>query len=223
MWKRLLPLLFVALAAWWFFTGDLPDGIVKTFMGRGRRLSVSTLSDGHNVDQSIDDLVAQASAVMGRPVAQDAYLLARTSSTEHGSAGEREKTVIQWICWNDAQAHGWSIFKVLTVTNPKVPDAAAGFLGSQKGRRYGTSFDPYEDDLEIAERILAGQIADITGGATHYVHKTPAFVASGGWDRVLADWSKLGPVYLGGVSSLVVFVPLAQVAALQATAESSET
>jgi hypothetical protein len=181
------------------------------------------MTDGHNVDQGIDELVAQASAVMGRPVSQDAYLLARTSGTEHGSAEEREKTVIQWVCLNDARAHGWSIFKVLTVTNPDIAGPVAGFLGSQKGRRFGTSFDPYEDDLDIAERLIAGQVADISGGATHFVHKTPAFVASGGWARTLANWTKLAPVYLGNVSSLVIFVPTAQAAALQATAESDAT
>ena len=210
-WRRLLPYLLVAIAAWWFFTGDLPDGVWRRFVGRGRQLSRSTLSDGANCDQTIDDLVAQAAATMGRAVATDAYLLARVSASEHGGANAREKGAIQWVCKNDAAAHGWSISYTVTV-NP-------GTLGTQAGRRYSTRFDPCEDDLEVAELILAGQLADITGGAQHFVHKSPAFVVSGGWSRVLTNWAGLSPVYLGNVSSLVVFVPSDQTAALQATAE----
>lgn len=189
-------------------------------MGRGKQLSKSTMTDEHNVDQSIDDLVAQASATMGRPVTQDAYLLARVSSSEHGGAEEREKSVIQWVARNDARVHNRTIFRNLTITNPEVTSAVPGFLGSQKGRRFASGVDPHEDDLDIAERILGGQVADISGGATNFVHKTPAFVASGGWAKTLINWAHQSPVYLGNVSSLVIFVPSAKAAALQATAES---
>jgi hypothetical protein len=198
---------FLGLAAaaffWWFFMGETPINLVRKFVGRGKRLSRSHLDGSDNIVESIDDLLAQASAVMGREVSQDAYLLARVSASENGGANAREKTAIQWVCRNDATSHGWSQW--FTVTTAK------GCLGRQKGRRYSTALDPCEDDLFLAEAILGGQLPDITGGSTHFIHYT-------GYKRFVdfltdypnvRQWVKNGnvPINLGGVGLLVVFVP----------------
>lgn len=202
--------LWVAVAAvlgWWFFMGDNPVQLVRQFVGRGKRLTRTTLNGGDLV-QTVDEVVAQVRAAMGREVSEDAVLLARVSASEHAGAAEREKSAIQWVCLNDARKHGWSVR--FTVT------ANRGGLGTQPGRRYSTARDLYEDDLYIAESILAGQIPDFTYGATKFVHYTgfrrfQDFLAARPKVQAWIDEGGLAPVFLGEVSTLVVFLPKGQV------------
>ena len=209
----------IALAAWWFFQGDDPLTLVRQFVGRGKKLSVTTMSNGSDVDQSIDEVVAQVVAAMGRDVARDAVILARVSSNEHPGASEREKQAIQWVCKNDADANGWSLDYTTTV-NP-------GSWGTQSGRRYATHgqdigtkigtgvYEIHEDDLFVAESILNGSLPDITGGATKFVHITgyDSFADFVQGHPKVAKWLAAGlvPVYLGGVSTLVVLLPKGKV------------
>lgn len=203
-----------ALCGWWFFVGDDPVQLARTFLGRGKRLTMSHLNADGSLAESVDDIVSQVRAAMGRGVAEDAALMARVSASEHAGANEREKAAIQWVLKNDAEKHGWSIRHAVTV-NP-------GTLGSQAGRRYSTaggglagSREAHEDDLYVAESILAGAISDPTYGATKFVHMT-------GYERFedfllghpkVQGWldAGLAPVFLGGVSTLVVFLPKGQV------------
>lgn len=214
--KTALWFAVVGLAAWWFFMGDSPVQVVRRFVGRGKKLTTSHLNPDGSLVESPDDLVAQVRAAMGRDVAEDAVLLARVSASEHSGAAEREKTAIQWVCRNDASAHGWSIRHTVTV-NP-------GTLGKQAGRRYATDGggplgcdEIHEDDLYVAESILAGQLPDPTYGAAKFVHMTgyrkfEDFLL--GHPKV-QEWidAGLAPVFLGDVSTLVVFLPSAQVSA----------
>lgn len=218
MSKRLWLLLAVILAAWWFFMGDNPVQIARSFVGRGRRLSLTTMSNGRDCDQTPAEVQAQVVTAMGREVSLDAVCLARVSASEHPGANEKEKSAIQWVCKNDADAHGWSLEYTTTVNGPG--------WGHQTDRRYASHgggvaglYEIHEDDLFIAESILPPQssIPDLTGGATKFVHMTGYATFKDfltGHPKV-AEWGAggLAPIFLGGVSTLVILLPKSKVTA----------
>ncbi len=215
--KIVVWLIIIGAFAWWFFMGDTPVQVGRGFFGRGRRLTSSTLNPDGSLKESPEDLQQQVQVALGRSVSLDAVLLARVSASEHYGAAEREKSAIQWVCRNDAAAHGWSIRTAVTV-NP-------GTLGKQAGRRYSTAGgglagikEIHEDDLWIAEGILGGTIPDLTYGATKFVHYTAykSFVDFLEGNPKVQKWideGGLAPVFLGDVSTLVVFLPAEQVSA----------
>jgi hypothetical protein len=194
----------LAVFVWWFFTGDTPVNILANIIGRGRRLGTHTLDDSGTVIESLDDLVAGASSIVGRPVSADAYMLAAVSASEHAKAGAKEKALIQRVMMNDADKQGWSLQFCITVGRG---------MGEQSGRRCSTVNGPWEDDLALAEANLAGAQPDDSGGATKFVHKT-GFKTITDYYAVCRDWyaeSKIVPVDVGGVSSLRIFLPESQV------------
>jgi hypothetical protein len=206
--RTILILAILALVGWWLLVGENPLQLGRSFVGRGSRLTSSTLDANGNVVESIEDICAQVASALQRPVSEDAVLLARVSASENAGASEREKSAIQWVCRNDASAHLWSIRYTVTV-NP-------GSLGVQTGRRYSTrgggllgNREIHEDDVNIAERVLSGEIGDLTGGATKFVHTTgfDSLAAFLGAHPKVQGWidSGLEPIYLGDVGSLVVF------------------
>ena len=202
--KHWLFLTGFAIFVWWFFTGDTPMNILANIIGRGRRLGTHTLDDSGTVIESLDELVAGASAIVGRPVSADAYMLAAVSASEHAHAGAKEKALIQRVMMNDADAQGWSLQYCITVGKG---------MGKQSGRRCSTVNGPWEDDLALAEANLAGTQPDDSGGATKFVHVT-GFHFITDYYAVLDKWykeSKIVPVDVGGVSSLRIFLPESQV------------
>ena len=220
--SKLWLLLAVVLFGWWFFVGDSPLQLARSFVGRGRKLSVTTMRNGRDLDQTVDEVVAQVSTAMGRPVAKDSVIKARVSANENPGTSEDEKAAIQWVCKNDAEQEGWSQEFVTTT--------ARGCWGTQAGRRYSTHgedigshvgtgiYEIHEDDLFVAESIDNGSIPDPTGGATKFVHTTgyanfKDFLA--GHPRV-AEWASGGlvPVWLfGRMSKLVILLPRSKVTA----------
>jgi hypothetical protein len=194
----------LAVFVWWFFTGDTPVNILANIIGRGHRLGTHTLDDSGTVIESLDDLVAGASSIVGRTVSADAYMLAAVSASEHPKAGAKEKALIQRVMMNDADAHGWSLQYCITVGRG---------MGKQSGRRCSTVNGPWEDDLALAEANLAGTQPDDSGGATKFVHVT-GFHLITDYYEVCRKWyaeSKVVPVDVGGVSSLRIFLPESQV------------
>jgi hypothetical protein len=204
--QHFLGLFFGGLFVWWLMTGDTPVvDLVAHLVGRGRQLTSPTLDGNGDVIETIDELSAQAAAVMGRDIATDAIYLGTVSGSEHPTAGRREKATIQRVCMNDAEAHSWSI--AFTVTNNKG-------LGKQAGRRYSSRRAMYEIDLLIAESNLAGTEPNETGGATHFVHIT-GFANFGAYQELCSRWydsSKIVPVKLDGIPSFRIFLPESQVA-----------
>lgn len=204
--RNLFWLLVAGFAIWWFFTGDTPVMIAEALVGRGRRLTTHHQDEnGDNIEQ-LDDLLATAAGVLGRPVAKDAYLLASVSSSEHGNAGEKEKALIQRIVMNYAAARGVSIEQAIT---------GGKGLGTQPGRYCSTANGPFEDDLKIAEGNLAGTQPDDSMGSLHWVHKT-GFKTLTDYQDVCDRWYQsmhIVPVDVGGVSSLRIFLPEDQVPA----------
>jgi hypothetical protein len=197
--RTLIILAAAGLGSWWFFTGDDPLMVVRSLIGRGRRLTLMTLDDAGNVQEDIDDLTEAAGELLGRPVERDALLLAILSSSEHGNAGEREKAAIQRVALNRVTSTK-DLLEVLT---------SGRGLGKQGPRQFATSKDAFEDDLAIAEANLAGELEDNTFGATRFVHKT-GFASLTRYSEICDKWydeSRIVPIDIGGVSSLRLFIP----------------
>ena len=189
-----------AVFVWWFFTGDTPVNIIANLIGRGLRLGLFHQdASGNNIEQ-LDDQLAGAVAIVGRPIARDAFILAMVSASEHAAAGEKEKALMQRIVMNYADSRGESIEQAVT--------GGKGF-GHQAGRYCSTVNGPWEDDLKYAEANLAGTQPDDSMGAKHWVHKT-GFATFTDYQATCDSWYASGgivPINVGGVSSLRIFIP----------------
>jgi hypothetical protein len=195
-------MLFVLFAGLWFLGAPIAHA-ARDFVTRGKRLTRSTLTDDV-IEESVDDLVLQASATLGRLVERSAYALARMLRSEYGPGPVAAKVAMAWVAVNDAADLGRDL--VWTIN---AGDRHGVAFGSQAGgQRYSTAQDPYENDLQIAEAVLAGEIADPTGGAVKFVHKN----ALGQLPSGVARWTGLEPVELPDTGLLVVFVKKGAVA-----------
>ena len=199
--------LWIALSAaiaWWLMTGDVPGlDQIRTMIGRGRRLSMSSLDSGGNVVEATTDLVASASAIIGHQVSQDAYDLARIADSEHQTADLREKAAIMQITINASSSGGRSIHSQAT--------GGKGY-GRQAGRWCSTASDPYEQTLLLAENVISGTVADETRDSHHWVHVT-GFASFGAYSALCAKWlEQMGivPVKLPGINSFRLFLPADQ-------------
>ncbi len=192
-------MVFVLFAALWFL-GAPAVHVVRDFVTRGKRLGRSTLVDGV-IEEEIDDLVIQATETVGRFVGRREYALARMLRSEYGSGPVKAKIAMAWVAVNDAAQLGRDLVATLNAG-----DRHGIRFGSQAGgQRYGTSLDPYESDLAIAEAVLAGDEPDPTPppGAVKFVHKDPLGRIPAG----ALKWTNLEPVELPDTGLLVVFVP----------------
>lgn len=125
----------------------------------------------------------------------DAYALARMISSEHGRDPNVYKAAIAHVALNYATHVARSISSLLLRANH--PDHT-GWFGTQrdidpasarfnKSDRYAsTALDPYAGDLEIAEAVLSGAVADPTGGAIQF-DAPPAFKTPEDAARIAAD------------------------------------
>jgi hypothetical protein len=171
-WQKVALILFLLAVA--VGGGAYVVPAIVDLVGRGRRLNDTS---GNLVDLTIqvapDDLAAAAGDVMGRAVSVDALALARMARSEEGSAPRETKALLCHVACNDAAAHGWSILHAITVSS--VP-ARSGLFGNQTSRRYSSVSDPYEEDLLVAEGVIAarasgGGDADPTGGAVKFYNR----------------------------------------------------
>jgi hypothetical protein len=133
------------------------------------RLTHATEDDNGDVQTSVDDLAAEASATLGEPVSPAEYALARMVRNENTQArkggNDAERAAIIWVCMNDAAANdGGDIVRCIT--------GKSGKFGHQTGRKYASGRDdPYDIDLDLVRRCYNGQIPDPTGGRTHFMHR----------------------------------------------------
>lgn len=152
---------------------------------RGRRLTHAVADDTGVVEADPGDLASQAGLTL------DQYALARTISSEEGDSDNVTQGAVAWATLNEANRRGVSVAQlVLKAKNP----AHDGLFGSQGDKdpaspnfhhsdRYcSTALDPYDQEGQIACAVLAGTIADITGGATKYdrpgLEKNPDKIAA---------------------------------------------
>lgn len=203
--KHWIWLVGAGLLVWWLMRGGVPVvDLLARLIGRGRKLTSPTLDENGDVVESIEELTAQAAAVLGEQLEQDDVYLGTVAGSEHAEAPDREKAAIVQVAINDANKHGWSI--AFTVTSGKG-------LGQQEGRRYASRRAMYERDLRIAQAVRAGEMADETQGSTHFVHVT-GFKTLGAYQALCAKWyaeSKIVPVKLSGIPSFRIFLPESEV------------
>lgn len=150
---------------------------VIDLVGRGRRLSdtsgLEDPSDPKTLDADPDKLTNDAAEIMGRAVTKDAYSAARMIRSEEGSQPRDVKALLVHVLINDAAEHGWSLYYATTVSSVA---SRSGYYGNQTSRRYSTASDPYEEDLLVAEQVIAERAAggeDPTGGAVKFFNRGP--------------------------------------------------
>ena len=179
-----MPWILLALALLFALSGG--GDVVIDVARRGRRL---TDAPGET-EETPDALAAAAGAVVGREVTPEAYVLARMLRSEAGSGNLVHKSAVAHVALNDANEHGWSLLHTLMVHND------GDRLGAQRGGRYATSRDPYEVDLEVAEAVMGGRLADPTNGAVKFVHVSAFGVQPGTttFDDVVVRWAREGLV-----------------------------
>jgi hypothetical protein len=199
--KHLLALVIVAGLVYWFFTGSDPIMLARALAGNGKKLTRHHVDASGTVIESLDDLLAQASRVRGKPVSADAYRLASVSASEHWDAGPKEKSLIQRVVLNRVAQWGQSMDEAVT--------AGKGFGKQSAGRPVSTVNGPWTLDLELAESNLAGELDDDSRGACFFVHAT-GFRRMTDYEAICAKWKEthgVVPGDVGGVSSLRIFVP----------------
>lgn len=162
---------------------------------RGRRLSVDTENTAGVVLDDPGTLRAAAEAIVGRPIALDAYSLARVCRSEEGRAGQVAKTYLCHVVMNQAQALGMGVTEVIEFHRTASRDQ---HYGAQISGRVASGEDPYESDLAAAEYALAernnGQ--DPTAGASNFVDRRAFGVqeGTGSFAALVAAWAGEGKV-----------------------------
>jgi hypothetical protein len=207
----LLPIAAAGFGAWWFFTGDDPIMIARSFTGRGKKLTIHTQDENGDNIEAPKDLLAQASAAAGHQVTWEAYMLASVSASEHARAGDKEKALIQRVMLNRVGSSFGADLDQVIHQGKGLGRGQMDIDGDGEDeslRQCATTNGPWEQDLFLAESNLAGEIEDVSSGARFFVHKT-GFKTITKYERVCAKWyAKWGivPIDVGGVSSLRVFV-----------------
>ncbi|HZE50654.1 MAG TPA: hypothetical protein VE074_13885 [Jatrophihabitantaceae bacterium] len=193
MWSRDEKLLLGGLGAvgLLFWGRDIKNTVVDV-IGRGARLTTTTLDAAGVVQVDPQLLVAQASAVMGRPVSADVLALSRMARSEGIAAGVlRVRVALNDLAdLNDRKDYGWSAFDLITYST----DAAArGKFGTQLHRRYASSKDSYQGDVVLVETEMSNGV-DNTGGAVKFVDKSSFGVqaGTGSYDALVASWADEG-------------------------------
>jgi hypothetical protein len=175
---------------------------------RGRRLSVD-VETASGIVTSVDSvLLAQAAAIVGRPVAPEAYALARVCRSDEGRAGQIAKTYLCHVLMNQADSLGWGIVRTVQFHTTAARDE---HYGAQISGRVASGEDPYESDLAAAEYAVAqrAQGLDPTAGATNFVDKRAFGVqeGTGSFEDLVAVWGSEGksPGNLPGAPASLVF------------------
>ena len=201
----------VAVAfAYLFIKYDEGDVTLETAMdflgvGRGRKLNSTSVNAQGYVPDDPYALLDEARTVMAYDIEQDVYALARSGRSEGKNGMEARMHVFM----SQAAQAGMSVW-ALTVRQPG--SAKDGFFGTQKGRRWASSRDPYEGDVKLAEKVYSDHNngIDPTGGASRFVDKS-AFGKQEGtrtYAEVLAKWEQEGYQaypYVDASSDFVLF------------------
>ena len=187
--------LFAALTfAYVFIKHEEGDVTLETAMdflgvGKGKRLNTTEVNDDGYVPNSPYDLLNEARGVMGYDIEQDVYALARSGRSEGKNGMEARMHVFM----AQAEQAGLTVWN-LTLHQPGSPKD--GYFGTQRGRRWASSRDPYEGDVKLAEKVYQehNNGIDPTGGASRFVDKS-AFGKQEGtrtFAEVEEKWAKEG-------------------------------
>jgi hypothetical protein len=175
-------------------TGTNPIAPLVDVVGRGQRLTFSTVVEGV-VRESPAALAAQAAAVVGRPVSEEAIALALMVRAEGGSGGQTSKVYRCHVAYNQASGLGWSVVEVITYHTTPTRNR---HFGEQITGRFASGRDCYEGDLQAAEFAAAQRAAgeDPTAGALNFVDRDSFGVQSGtgSFADVVDRWAADGKV-----------------------------
>lgn len=201
----------VGLALWGRRMATAVADTVVDFVGRGPRLTFTSLDSAGDIPNSPDELVASASAVLGRQIAPPAYALGRMARSE----GIAQGALRIHVALNDMEdlnarrGFGWDPVDLITYSTDS---NSRGYYGQQLGRRYASTDDPYAGDIILAENTLAehGRGIDPTGGGIKFVDIKSFGVqkGTGSYADTVAKWATegLAPFGVPGESSdFVVF------------------
>lgn len=207
LWKWRTPVVAAEIAV----------GYVSNIVGRGNRLSDSTVVDG--VVQEIPEVLQdQASAVLGFTADPDTLALARMGRSEGVDGEEYRMHVALNDLANLQRVYGSNVYSSLLALMIHSKNAAADGHFSEQGlgKRYATTRDPYESDYALAQKVLQDRAEGIdpTGGALKFVDKSSFAVQAGAstYASRVEAWAKegLAPQTLpDATDNFVVFVPVA--------------
>ena len=189
------PLGLILLAVVFFMiSGTNPIAPLVDMASRGRRLTTSTVVDGV-VQESAGQLAAQAAAVLGRDVSEEAIALALMCRAEGGSGGAISKTYRCHVAYNQARGLNWSVVQVITYHQTP---ARANKFGEQISGRFASGRDCWENDLQAAEFAQAQRARgeDPTYGAVNFVD-VGGFgvqVGTGSFQATVDRWAQDGKV-----------------------------
>lgn len=190
----------VGFVALWLFSPKRIANVIADVVKRGGKLTDTTLVDGVIPDDPAD-LVAIASANMGRDVTRDAYDLARMRRSEMAIGEDDDASSLRiFVALNDLQDlnsrrfFGWTPADLIEYSTNS--DHRGRFGAQNDGRRYASTKDPYATDVELAENVLSlhGAGFDPTDGALKFVDKGSmgAQVGSGSYANLVTKWGAEG-------------------------------
>lgn len=171
--------------------GDVTLETVADFLGAGRgsKLNNTSVNDEGFVPDDPYDLLNEAREKMGYDIEQDVYALARSGRSE-GKNGMEARMHVMMRQAEESHSSVWDL-TLRQLGSPK-----NGFFGTQRGRRWASSRDPYEGDVKLAEKVYIehNNGIDPTGGASRFVDKS-AFGKQEGtrtYAEVEAQWRAEG-------------------------------
>jgi hypothetical protein len=189
VWKWGNPVVAAQIAEQW----------AVNLVGRGNKLSESTLDDDGVIEEVPSVLTDMASAVLGFDADTDTYSLARAGRSEGVDGMEYRMHVILNMLDADQARYGTGIYSSVTMLAIHSKNATADGHYSKQGlgKPFSTSKDPYESDYALAQKVRADHAAgtDPTGGAVKFVDKSGPFSLDGEpatYDDIVAAWAKEG-------------------------------
>ncbi len=138
---------------------------------RGKRLTVSTISDGRDprvpkgvVLDDPNDLLETACSTLGFRISLAVMSKARVARSEDGDAHWKTKVRICNVVQNQADRLGWTDEQVVLYHTGA---GRENRYGRQITGRFASIADPYESDVKIAQRA---EQEDMSLGATNFAH-----------------------------------------------------
>lgn len=149
----------------------------------------------------------------------NAYALARCLASEHGQDADPYLVAVACAVVNKAAERGVTVIQLLTDGAGLAGDGMFGEQKAAAGTKYAaTGVDPSERHARVASLVIAGELGDPTGGATHFYSpaaqdKLAAKAAAGdtryakylGKDAAYIDrsWRAPGGLYASGAVPVV--------------------
>lgn len=188
-----IAVILAIVAAQIMFPNAISDVVQNTLdfldFRKGRKLNNTSVNAQGYIDTAPYTLIGEAETLIGASIDRDIYALARSGRSE-GSNGMEAR---MHVMLTQAAESGMDVF-TRTVSQPGSPKD--GFFGTQRGRRWASSRDPYEGDLALANKVIRDHANgnDPTGGAGRFVDRS-AFGKQEGtrtYAEVVDEWRREG-------------------------------